>query len=287
MDTLLLAGIIVGAVGAALLLIMQLKLPAFVALLIVSILTALAVGVSPEEIPTVVEEGMGGVLGFVAIVVGLGAMFSEVLRATGATERIARTLVDAFGKKRVPWSLGTGGFIVSIPVFFDVGIVLLMPMVYRLVKRTAVSLLSLGIPLLAGLSAAHSLVPPTPGPVAVAGVLGADLGWVIFFGILAGIPAVVVAGIVFGKFIGSRIEPELPDEQDEDDEDNNHRHAAHCAGIRRRNVLPGIAGFQHHSHGDRRGHCGPDCQRDGPQRPAAGCDRGGHRSRRHRALPRQ
>lgn len=221
MDTLLLAGIIVGAVGAALLLIMQLKLPAFVALLIVSILTALAVGISPEEIPTVVEDGMGGVLGFVAIVVGLGAMFSEVLRATGATERIARTLVDAFGKKRVPWSLGTGGFIVSIPVFFDVGIVLLMPMVYRLVKRTAVSLLTLGIPLLAGLSAAHSLVPPTPGPVAVAGVLGADLGWVIFFGILAGIPAVVVAGIVFGKFIGSRIEPELPGEQDEDDEDNN------------------------------------------------------------------
>ncbi|WP_120006310.1 GntP family permease [Nesterenkonia muleiensis] len=215
MDALLLAGIIAGAVAVALLLIMRLKIPAFVALLIVSVLTAIAVGIPAEEIPEVLEEGMGGVLGFVAIVVGLGAIFSEVLRATGATERIARTLVEAFGEKKVPWSLGTGGFIVAIPVFFDVGLVLLMPMVYRLARQVALPLLTLAVPLLAGLSTAHSLIPPTPGPVAVAGVLGADLGWVIVFGVLAGIPAVIVAGVLYGKFIGNRIQPEIPDDDDD------------------------------------------------------------------------
>lgn len=219
MDILPLTLIIVGAIGVLFLLIMKLKLHAFVALLAVSIIVALAVGIEPLEIGEIVEEGMGGVLGFVAIVVGLGAMFGQVLKVSGSAERIADTLVKAFGEKRVPWSLGLSGFIIAIPVFFDVGLVLLMPLVYRLAKRLGASLIVLGLPLLAGLSAAHSFVPPTPGPVAAASVIGADLGWVILFGLLAGLPAVAIAGVYYGRFIGNRVEVEIPDAESDDDDE--------------------------------------------------------------------
>lgn len=214
---------IVGALGVLFLLIMKLKLHAFVALLGVSIVLALAVGINPLEVGEVVEEGMGGVLGFVAIVVGLGAMFGEVLKVSGAARRIADTLVSAFGEKRVPWSLGFAGFIVAIPVFFDVGLVLLMPLVYRLVRQLKVALIVLALPLLAGLSAAHSFVPPTPGPVAAAGVLGADLGWVILFGVGAGIPAVIVAGVLYGQLVGRRITVGVPDSMGSGDDDEVDR----------------------------------------------------------------
>lgn len=219
MDILPLTLLIVGAIAVLFLLIMKLKLHAFVALLAVSIITALAVGIEPLEVGEIVEEGMGGVLGFVAIIVGLGAMFGQVLKVSGSAQRIADTLVKAFGEKRVPWSLGLSGFIIAIPVFFDVGLVLLMPLVYRLAKRIGTGLVVLGLPLLAGLSAAHSFVPPTPGPVAVAGVLGADLGWVILFGLAAGLPAVIVAGVFYGRFIGAKVEVEIPDEDGDDDEE--------------------------------------------------------------------
>lgn len=154
---------------------------------------------------------MGDVLGFVAVVVGLGAMFGQVLQASGAATKIADTLVSAFGEKRVPYSLGISGFIIAIPVFFDVALVLLMPLVYRLVQRLGVPLIVVGLPLLAGLSASSSFVPPTPGPVAAAGVLGADLGWVAIMGVVAGIPATVVAGVYWARFIARRVEATVPE----------------------------------------------------------------------------
>lgn len=223
MDSVPLLITIVLAVVVLAVLIMGLRLHAFVALLAISIITGLIVGIEPAELMEVVEDGMGGVLGFVAIIVGLGAMFSEVLRVTGAGQRIADTIVEAFGEKRVPWSLGASGFIVAIPVFFDVGLVLLMPIVYRLVKRTGAGLVALGLPLLAGLSAAHSLVPPGPGPVAAAGVLGADLGWIIVFGIAGGIPAVIIAGILYGRFLDGRVSLEVPADIAEGDDDAEDR----------------------------------------------------------------
>lgn len=203
-----------GAIALLLLLIMGLKLHAFVALLVTSVLAALTLGIPMEEVAATVEEGMGGVLGTVAVIVGLGAMFGQVLRVTGAAERIADTLVEAFGEKRVPWSLGATGLIVAIPVFFDVGLVLLIPLVYTLAKRLKKSLLIFALPLLAGLSAAHSLIPPTPGPVAAAGLLGADLGWVIVFGLIGAVPAVVLGGVVYGAFIGRRIDVGVPAEME-------------------------------------------------------------------------
>lgn len=219
MSTLALLLTVVGAVAVLFLLIMQLKLHAFVALLLTSIVTALVVGIPLTDIVEVVEEGMGGVLGFVAIIVGLGAMFGQILRVTGAAEKIADTLVEAFGEKRLPWSLGGTGLIVAIPVFFDVLLVLLMPLLYSLVRKASVPLLALALPLLAGISAGHSLVPPTPGPVAAAGVLGADLGWVIALGIAASIPAVILAGVVYGKLISKKIDVGVPEDTEDDDDD--------------------------------------------------------------------
>lgn len=159
------AGLLIAVVGAVVvlfLLIMQLKLHAFVALLLTSIITAVVVGIPLSEMIDTVEEGMGGVLGFVAIIVGLGAMFGQVLKATGAAEKIADTHVQASGEKRLPWSLGLTGLILAIPVFFDVLLVMLMPLVYSLVRNAQTALVVLALPLLAGISAGHSLVPPTP-----------------------------------------------------------------------------------------------------------------------------
>ncbi|MGP4075923.1 GntP family permease [Halobacillus sp. K22] len=199
------------AVVALLFLVMKTKLQAFVALLTVSILVGLAVGMNPGDIITTIEDGMGGTLGYVAVIIGLGAMFGEILRVSGGAERLALTLIDKFGEKNISWALGLTGFIVSIPVFLDVALVILVPMLYSLTQRTKKSLLYFGIPLLAGLAVTHSFIPPTPGPIAVASLLGADLGWVILFGFLAGIPAMILAGPVFGKYISNKIHVGVPD----------------------------------------------------------------------------
>ncbi|GIO24870.1 GntP family permease [Oceanobacillus sp. J11TS1] len=205
--------ILITIIGIAVLLylIMHSKMQAFLALLIASIFIGIFTGMDPSFLLEVMEDGMGGTLGFIAIVVGLGAMFGEVLRTSGGAERLAFTLVDKFGEKRSQWALGLTGFVVAIPVFLDVAIVILIPILYSLAIRTRKSLLYYGIPLLAGLAVAHSFIPPTPGPIAVASVLGVDLGWMMLFGVIAGIPAMIVAGPIFGRYIGNKIHVSVPE----------------------------------------------------------------------------
>jgi len=205
--------IMITILGIALLLflVMHSKLQAFVALLISSLFIGIASGMDLTEVIDSIEEGMGGTLGFIAVVVGLGAMFGELLRVSGGAERLAITLVNKFGEGRVQWALGLTGFIVAIPVFLDVALVILIPIVYSLAQKTKKSLLYYGIPLLAGLAVTHSFVPPTPGPISVASILNADLGWVILFGSLAGLPAMILAGPIFGKYIGNKIHLTVPD----------------------------------------------------------------------------
>jgi Gnt-I system low-affinity gluconate transporter len=205
--------ILIAALSIALLLflVIVVRLQAFLALLIASLFVALAAGLPLAEIPQTLQDGMGSTLGFIAIVVGIGTMFGEMLRITGGAEQLASTLVGKFGEERAPWALGLTGLIVSIPVFFDVGLIILIPLVYSLTQRTGRSLLYYALPLAAGLAIGHSYIPPTPGPVAVAALLGADLGWVILFGILAGFPAMVVGGIFFGKYISGKINAQVPE----------------------------------------------------------------------------
>ena len=211
MSPFVLLAIIAVAIVAILFLILVMKVHAFVALLIVSFFTAIVTGIPPGDIIQVIQDGMGGTLGYIAVVVGLGAMFGEVLRVTGGADQIARTLVGAFGQDRIQWALGLTGFLVAIPVFFDVGLIIIIPLVYTLAERFGRSLLYYAIPLIAGLAVTHSFIPPTPGPVAAAGIMGADLGWVILWGTVAGIPAVIIGGIIFGKYIGNKINVGVPE----------------------------------------------------------------------------
>ncbi|UFT99297.1 GntP family permease [Radiobacillus kanasensis] len=198
--------------GVALLLflVIRVKLQAFIALIAVSYVVGLLAGMSPGEIFTAVQDGMGGTVGEIAVIIGVGAMFGEILKVSGGAERLALTLMNKFGEKRVNWALALTGFIISIPVFLDVAFVILVPILYSLAQKTKKSLLFYGIPLLAGLAVTHSFVPPTPGPIAVASLLGANIGWVVLFGLIAGIPAAIIAGPIFGTYISKKIHVEVP-----------------------------------------------------------------------------
>lgn len=207
----MMALLLVASVALLLFLVMKIKLHAFVSLIVVSIFMGLASGMDVSTIMGSIQSGMGGTLGFIATVIGLGAMFGKMLEISGGAERLARTFINAFGVDKSPWAMVISGFLVSIPVFFDVGFIILVPLVYALAKETKKSTLVYGIPLLAGLAVTHAFVPPTPGPILVANLVGADLGKVILIGIIAGIPAAILAGPVFGKYIGSKIVVGVPD----------------------------------------------------------------------------
>ncbi|WP_303317852.1 gluconate:H+ symporter [Flavivirga abyssicola] len=204
-DFSLLTSVILGVV-LLIVLILRFKIQAFLSLLIASIFVGVLSGMEPLTIIKTMQEGMGNTLGFVALVVGLGGIFGAILEHSGGAESLAASLLAKFGVERSPWALMLAGFIVAIPVFFEVAFIILVPMVYALQKKTGKPILLYGIPLLAGLAITHTFIPPTPGPVAVADILKADLGWVIFFGLIAGIPTAILCGPIFGKFISKRVQ---------------------------------------------------------------------------------
>ncbi len=199
-------------IGIALLLflILFVRLQAFIALLITSISVALMAGIEPAATMDLVKTGMGNTLGFVAVVIGLGAMFGAILEHSGGAEAVAKSLLKSFGEKRANWAMVVAGFLIAIPVFFDVAFILLVPLVYSLQRKSKLSLLHYAIPLLAGLAITHAFIPPTPGPIAVADILNAELGWVIFFGFIVGLPTAYVAGPLFGTWIGKKIHIDAP-----------------------------------------------------------------------------
>lgn len=193
-----------GAVAVLLFLVLKLRMSAFLALLVTSLAAALGAGMSPADAIETVKNGMGGTLGFIAIVVGLGSFFGALLQAGGGVEALADTLLKRARPAAIPLTLGILGLIVAVPVFFDVALIILAPMVFGLASRLQKPSIYLGLPLLAGLATAHAFVPPTPGPMAVADLLSADIGLVALFGAIAGLPAVLVAGPVWAKFADAR-----------------------------------------------------------------------------------
>ncbi|SDB21491.1 Gnt-I system low-affinity gluconate transporter [Flavobacteriaceae bacterium MAR_2010_188] len=208
---------VLAGIAVLLILILRFKIQAFISLLIASITVGIIAGMPPMDIIKTMQEGMGGTLGFVAVVVGLGAIFGTILEHSGGAEALANYLLSKFGEKRATWAMTITGFFIAIPVFFDVAFIILVPLVYSLQRRTKKSLLLYAIPLLAGLTITHSFIPPTPGPVAVADILGADLGWVILFGFLAGVPAAIISGPLFGKYISKKINISAPELDTTDD----------------------------------------------------------------------
>ncbi|MFJ1600562.1 GntP family permease [Streptomyces sp. NPDC088261] len=210
----------VAALGIALLLflIIKVRIQPFVALLGVSIAVGLAAGLSVTELfgtvqrstsVSMIESGMGGILGHVAIIIGLGTMLGAILEVSGGAEVLSARLLNLFGEKRAPLAMGVTGVIFGIPVFFDVGIFVLAPIVYAATKRSGKSIVLYAMPLLAGLSMTHAFLPPHPGPVAAAGLFHVDLGWMILMGALVGIPAVLAAW-VYAAWIGKRLFVEVP-----------------------------------------------------------------------------
>ena len=193
-----------------LLMILKLRLPAFLSLLVSSIVVGLLAGLNGAEIIETVKNGMGSSLGFVATVVGLGALFGSILEISGGAKAIANYLLKVFGEKRSGMSLGLTGFLVAIPVFFDVAFIILIPVIYALQRNSGKSLLHYAIPLLSGLAVTHSFIPPTPGPIAVADIIGANLGWVMLAGLIAGIPTMMISGILYGNYIGNKINIKAP-----------------------------------------------------------------------------
>lgn len=203
-------------------LVVGLRLHAFVALMMVSAGVGLAAGMSPQEVLQALQNGMGSTLGFIAVVVGLGAMFGQLLEESGGAQQLAETLVRTFGLARAPWALVLTGFVVAIPVFFDVGFIILVPLVYGLARQTGRPVVAFAIPLLSGLAVTHAFVPPTPGPVAVSELLKADLGRVIFLGIAAGLPAAIVAGPLWASFISRRVTVAAPPVAEAEGREGDH-----------------------------------------------------------------
>ncbi len=192
--------LLVTVAGVALLIVLvaRLRLHAFLALTIVSLLVGLASAMDPAQVVRAFGDGVGGVLRSIAAVVGLGTILGKLLAESGGAQVLANTLIRALGEKRLPWSMLLIGFIVGLPTWFTVGLVLLMPVLLAVHRASGASLLTLGLPMLAGLALAHGLVPPHPGPMAAIGTLGAqvgatDTGRVILFALLVAIPAGVCA----------------------------------------------------------------------------------------------
>lgn len=207
--TTLLLYALAGVLGLVLL-IARFKLNSFVALILASLFVGLGARMNLPDIASAFQQGVGNVLGGIAMVVGLGTVLGKLLAESGGAQIISDTLIRALGEKRLPWAMMLIAFIVGIPVFFGVGLVLLVPILFTLAGRTGTPLLRLGLPLVAALSVVHGLVPPHPGPMAAVGLLrgpagAADLGKVILYSLLIGFPTAVIAGPLIARLLAGRL----------------------------------------------------------------------------------
>jgi Gnt-I system high-affinity gluconate transporter len=191
--------IVVLGIVLLLVLILPLKLNSFIAFIIVSLVVALAEGMSLDKAVASIEHGIGATLGLLSIILGLGAMLGKLVADSGAAVRITSRLVEAFGLKRVQLALMLTSFIVGVPLFYDVGFVIMMPIVFAVAASTGVPLLYVGLPTLAALSVTHGYLPPHPAPTAIATTFGADIGKTLVYGIIIAIPAIVVAGPILSR----------------------------------------------------------------------------------------
>jgi len=194
-----------------LILIIKFKVHAMISILIGAVGIGLMAGMPLSDIIGSVNEGIGNTLKGIALLVGLGSMFGAILEESGGAQTLAVTMVRKFGDEKAAWALGITGLVVAMPVFFDAGLIILIPLAFSLAKRTKRSVLYYVIPLLAGLAVGHAFIPPTPGPVLVATMLGVDLGWVILVGIFCGIFAMIAAGPIWGSICGKKYMVEVPE----------------------------------------------------------------------------
>ncbi|MBP6686795.1 MAG: hypothetical protein KA160_02965 [Lacibacter sp.] len=177
------------------------KVNPFLSLLIVAITAGLLLGMQPAQLVKSIEKGVGSTLGGLALILCLGAVLGKILEASGAAEKIAITLIKKFGEKNIQWAVLLTGFLIGIPLYYNAGFVILVPLVFMLAKKTGLPLLYIAIPMAAALSTTHCFLPPHPGPVVLVNAFNADMGKVLVYGIIIAIPAVIVAGPLLGRLV--------------------------------------------------------------------------------------
>jgi gluconate:H+ symporter, GntP family len=197
------------------------KLHPFLSLIFGAVTVGLAAGMNPGDLLDSFSDGFGSTAASVGILIALGAMFAKLLADSGGADEIVDTIVGHASPRALPWAMALVGAIIGLPMFFEIGVVLLMPVIYLVARRSGLSLITVGIPALAGLSAMHGFVPPHPGPLTAINLLGADLGITLALGVAVAIPTVIVAGPLFGRLAGRWVVIDVPDRFDADDVSGN------------------------------------------------------------------
>src|SRR5580692_298971 len=186
------------------------RLHAFLALLLASMALGLCAGMGPQKTLKSIQAGFGDALGFIAVVIGLGAMIGRFLEYSGGGRALADWLLVKFGRDRAVWAVLTAAFLVGLPIFFEVGFIILVPLVWSLARESKRSLLYYGMPMCAALTITHALVPPHPAPAAAAQLLGADLGLTMLYGTATSIPMAIIGGILYGGWLSKRLYIPVP-----------------------------------------------------------------------------
>ncbi|MBU2948648.1 gluconate:H+ symporter [Zobellia uliginosa] len=193
--------IVIAGIFVLFILIARFKLNAFIAFIIVSLLVGVAEGMDFETVTKSIQSGIGNTLGYLILILGLGAMLGKLVADSGAAQRITTQMVEKFGKRHIQWAVVLTGFIVGIPMFYTVGFVILIPLVFTVAAATGLPLIYVGLPMLASLSVTHGYLPPHPAPTGIAVIFNADIGKTLLYGILVAIPAIIVAGPLLSRSI--------------------------------------------------------------------------------------
>ncbi|GAB3704653.1 GntP family permease [Nocardiopsis oceani] len=232
-----LLGIAAGAIALLLFLIIRFKMHAFIALVLVSVLTALVSGIPVDGVVPTLLDGFGGTLANVALLVGLGVMIGRMLEVTGGAAVLASALIKLFGEKRAPMALGVASLIFGFPIFFDVGLIVMLPIVFSVARRVGGSVLLYALPTAGAFAVMHAFVPPHPGPVTAAVEIGADMGLTLLVGTVLAIPTWYLASYLFGLWAGKRLEIPVPDDIMSNGE-VKHENPPHLATVVSILVLP-------------------------------------------------
>lgn len=202
--------ILIASIALLLLLIIKFKVHAFVALVLVSLLTALATGMTVDKILPTLLGGFGNTLAAVALLVGLGAMIGRLLEITGGAKVLADTLINKFGEKKAPFALGVASFLFGFPIFFDAGLVVMLPIIFSVAKQFGGSLFRYAFPAAGAFAVTHAFLPPHPGPVASGDILGANIGLLTIVGFVLAVPTWYFATYLYGLYLGKKFDLPLP-----------------------------------------------------------------------------
>ncbi|MDX1666306.1 MAG: gluconate:H+ symporter, partial [Saprospiraceae bacterium] len=191
--------IIALAIGLLLVLVIALRVNAFLALIIVALGVGLAQGMAPVEVVQSIQEGVGSTLGYLALILGLGAMLGGLVADSGGARQITSRLIDSFGIRNIQWAAVLTGFIVGLPLFYTVGFVMLVPVIFTIVRSTGLPLLYVAIPTVASLSVTHGFLPPHPAPTAISVIYEADITLTLLYGLILAVPTIIIAGPIFAR----------------------------------------------------------------------------------------